>query len=322
MKTQESLELLEPQTLHFIEELNSKGGVPIYKMTPADARKVLEDLQSGKIDKIPCKIEDITIKTGPSGKLVLTIYRPQNVSGKLHPVIYCHGGGWILGSKNTHDRLLRELCTGGNCAAVFVNYTPAPEAKFPTQNEEAFAAAKYIYEHGKELNLDTSKFVVAGDSVGGNMTIALTLMAKERGGPKFDCQLCFYPVTDASMNTESYHQYADGPWLTKKAMEWFWNAYAPNASDRKNITASPLQATLDQLKGLPPALIITDENDVLRDEGEAYAHRLMQAGVPVSCIRCVGACHDFMMLNPLAKTPPCRTAIATACALLRKVFSS
>jgi acetyl esterase len=171
------------------------------------------------------------------------------------------------------------------------------------------------------MDLDASHLVVAGDSVGGNMATAVALLAKERKGPKIAFQALFYPVTDASMNTPSYKEFANGPWLTKAAMEWFWNAYAPNAADRKKPTVSPLQASLDQLRDLPPALIITDENDVLRDEGEANAKKLQQAGVEVTHQRFAGTCHDFLLLNPLANTPATRSAISLINTTLHKVLA-
>jgi acetyl esterase len=217
-----------------------------------------------------------------------------------------------LGSKNTHDRLVREIANGVNSAVVFVDYTRSPEAKYPVAIEEAYAATKYIAENGAKMNLDSSRLAVAGDSVGGNMTAALTILAKQRMGPKIVFQALFYPVTDASFDTASYHRFADGPWLTTKAMEWFWNAYAPDVETRKEITACPLRATIEELSGLPPALVIVDENDVLRDEGEAYARKLMQAGVKVTVTRYLGTMHDFMMLNPIASTPAVRAAIAQA----------
>ena len=223
--------------------------------------------------------------------------------------MYCHGGGWILGSKNTHDRLLRDLVNATNAAFIFVNYTPSPEAQFPVPIEQAYAATKYVAEHGKELNIDSSRLAIAGDSVGGNMTAAVTLLAKERKGPAIAFQVMMYPVTDASMTQESYKTFADGPWLTTKAMQWFWDAYAPNKNDRTKITASPLNATPEQLQGLPPALIIVDENDVLRDEGEQYARRLIEAGVDVTPFRVLATHHDYALLNPLANTPATRATI-------------
>jgi acetyl esterase len=171
------------------------------------------------------------------------------------------------------------------------------------------------------MNLDSSRLAVVGDSVGGNMTAAVTLLAKERGGPKISYQVLFYPVTDANFDTPSYREFANGPWLTKPAMEWFWNAYEPDAAARKKPTVSPLQASIDQLKGLPPALVITDENDVLRDEGEAYAHKLSQAGVSVTAVRYLGTIHDFVMLDALRDTPAARSAIALANASLIQAFA-
>ncbi|CCB87145.1 MULTISPECIES: alpha/beta hydrolase [Parachlamydia] len=320
MKTAEAL-VLEQETQKFIDELNSKNAPPIYTLPVQEARKILENLQAGKVEKLPVDIEDLTIPVGPEGEVSIRIIRPKNNKQKLPVIMYHHGGGWILGSKDTHDRLVRELANGAQAAVVFINFTPSPEAKFPKPVEEAYAALQYISENGSKYNLNPNHLVVAGDSVGGNMAIAMTLLAKERGGPKIDAQVLFYPVTDAGMDTQSYHKYAEGPWLTKAAMEWFWNAYEPNVSNRKKITVSPLQASIDQLKGLPEALIMTDENDVLRDEGEAYAHKLMQAGVDVTSIRFLGTCHDFALLNPLANTPATRGAIEAAIQYLRKVFA-
>jgi acetyl esterase/lipase len=315
------LQNLEKKTAHFIQELTSKGSPPIYKLPVAEARKVLDSLQAQPVEKLPIETQDLLLPTGPDGEVSVRILRPTNTPGHLPVVMYFHGGGWILGNKNTHDRLAREIACGANAAVVFVNYSPSPEAKYPIPLEEAYAATKYIWEHGKELQLDSSRLAVVGDSVGGNMAIATCLLAKERKGPKIDYQVLFYPVTDAHFNTASYKEFAEGPWLTKAAMEWFWNAYEPNVAARKKSTVSPLQATLDELKHLPPALIITDENDVLRDEGEAFAHKLMQAGVDVTSIRYLGTMHDFVMLNPLSHTPAAKNAIALANAHLQKAFS-
>lgn len=315
------LKNLERNTAQFIKELSAQGGPPLYKLSVSDARKVLDTLQEKPIEKLPVKIQDLMIPTGPDGKVSIRIVRPSNSNENLPVVMYFHGGGWILGNKNTHDRLIREIAHGANAAVVFVNYTPSPEAKYPKSIEEAYAATKYIAEHGKEMHLDIDRFAVVGDSVGGNMTIAVTLLAKERRGPKIDYQVLFYPVTDANFNTASYKEFADGPWLTKPAMEWFWNAYAPDMASRKKSTACPLQASLEELKNLPPALIIVDENDVLRDEVEAYGHKLMQAGVTVTAVRYLGTIHDFVMLNPLSQTPAVRSAIAMANEHLQKVFS-
>jgi acetyl esterase len=304
--------LLEPTTQAFIDALQAQGGKPINQLSYSDARKVLEDAQASPVRKLPADTEERTLPVGPSGEVSVRIYRPRGLRGALPVVMYFHGGGWVLGSKNTHDRLLRDLVNGTNAAFVFVNYTPSPEAQFPVPIEQAYAATKYVAEHGKELDLDGTRLAVAGDSVGGNMTAAVTLLAKERKGPQIRYQVMLYPVTDASLSTESYRNFADGPWLTKAAMEWFWDAYAPNQTDRKKITASPLQASIEQLRGLPPTLVVVDENDVLRDEGEAYAQKLIQAGVEVTALRVLATIHDFALLNALANTPATRTTVALA----------
>ncbi|WP_292388575.1 alpha/beta hydrolase, partial [Methanosarcina sp. UBA5] len=260
------IDLLEPATRAFLEKVNKQGGTPIYQLSPKDARKVLSDLQAAQVAKLPADIEDLDIPVGPEGRVSIRIIRPKGNKEILPVVMYFHGGGWVLGDKDTHDRLVREIANGANAAVVFVNFTPSPEAKYPTPIEEAYAATKYVSENGKKLNLDSSRLAVAGDSVGGNMAAAVLLLAKERGGPKIDYQVLFYPVTDANFDTQSYQQYATGIWLTREAMKWFWDNYLPDEEARKQPTASPLQAPLDQLKGQPPALVITDENDVLRDE--------------------------------------------------------
>ena len=247
--------------------------------------------------------------------------RPKGVDELLPVVMYFHGGGWVLGDKNTHDRLIREIANGSNAAVVFVNYTPSPEAKYPVPIEEAYAATKYIAENGNKLNLNSSKIVAAGDSVGGNMATVVAMMAKERGGPDIIFQLLFYPVTDANFDTGSYKEFANDHWLSLDAMKWYWDNYLPDLEKRKEPTASPLQASIDQLKDLPPAMVINGEFDVLRDEGEAYAHKLNEAGVRVTAVRYLGTIHDFVMLNPITETPATRAAIKQANEMLRNVFN-
>lgn len=317
----QAIDLLEPETRSFLEKVNKQGGTPIYQLSPKDARKVLSDLQAAQVAKLPADINDLDIPVGPEGRVSVRIIRPKGNKEILPVVMYFHGGGWVLGGKDTHDRLVREIANGANAAVVFVNFTPSPEAKYPTPVEEAYAATKYVSENGEKLNLDSSRLAVAGDSVGGNMAAAVLLLAKERGGPKIDYQVLFYPVTDANFDTQSYQQYSTSIWLTREAMKWFWENYLPDEEARKQPTASPLQASLDQLRGQPPALIITDENDVLRDEGEAYAHKLIQAGVNVTAVRYLGTIHDFVMLNPLAGTPATCSAIGLANESLRAAFA-
>jgi acetyl esterase len=315
--TQASAGQLEPSTQAFVDALAAKGGQPIYKLPVPQARQVLEDAQSGQVAKLPVGKQEIAFDDAKAGRVSLTVIRPRGVTGTLPAVLYIHGAGWVLGSENTHDRLVRQLAHGARAAVVFVNYSRAPEAKFPVQDEQAYAAARWVVQHGKEHGIDGSRMAIAGDSVGGNMTAAVTLMAKERGGPSFAYQVLFYPVTDADFDNGSYRQFADGPWLTRPAMKWFWDAYVPNEADRKNPLVTPLNASLDQLRGLPPALVITDENDVLRDEGEAYAHKLMDAGVDVTATRYLGTIHDFVMLNALGDTPAAKAAVEQASGKLR-----
>jgi acetyl esterase len=312
--------VLEPKTQSFIDSLTAAGGPPLYTMTPADARAVLADAQAQPVDKPSAEIEDTKFPVGPTGSVNIRIVRPPGVKEPLPVLFHIHGGGWILGDKNTHDRLTRELAVGSRAAVVFVDYDRSPEARYPIAIEQAYASILYVVEHAKELNVDARRLAIFGDSVGGDMSAALMLLVKERKGPHFSLQVLFYPVTDANFETDSYNKFADGPWLTKRAMQWFWDAYLPDASARKQPTATPLNATVEQLRGLPEALIVVDENDVLRDEGEAYARKLSQAGVRVTSERYNGTIHDFVLLNAISDTPAVRSAIAQATAALQKAL--
>lgn len=314
--------IVEPITNAFLEALAAQGGPPIYTLPVKDSRNVLVSAQSGPIEKLPADIEDIEIPMDLNGNLSVRIVRPQGSTTALPVVIYCHGGGWVLGDATTHDRLIREIAVGAEAAVVFVNYTPAPEAQYPIQIEQAFAATHWIAENAASLKLDASRMAVMGDSAGGCLIAALTLMLKEKGGPKIASQILFYPVTDSNFDTESYQRMAEGPWLTRAAMKWFWDNYAPDESVREQPLASPLRASLNQLSGLPPTLVITDEFDVLRDEGEAYALKLAQAGVTVTAVRYLGTIHDFAMLNAISDTPAARAAIAQAIDTLKSAFTA
>lgn len=300
----------------FIDDLGKKGGKPLYELTPKQARQVLQDVQKFPVETPPADVEELKVPF-QSGYIAVKVYRPKGFKEKLPVVFYIHGGGWILGNDQTHDRLVRELAAGIPAAIVFPIYTPSPEAVYPQPTTELFDVLEYIVKNADKLHLDASRLAVAGDSVGGNMAIAMALKAKEKRNPKIIFQLLIYPVTDASMRSESYQIFAEGPWLTKEAMIWFWKSYAPNESDRKDILLSPINAMPEQLKGLPPALIITGENDVLRDEAELFARKLNNAGVDVTAVRFNGTIHDFMMLNPIADTMPTRTAVLLAIAQLR-----
>lgn len=311
---------IEPTTRAFLESLDAQKGPAIYEIPVEQGRKLFTQLQDVAVTKLPADIEDRSIPGGPTGEVPIRIFRPKGSSGVLPAIIYTHGAGWVFGDRDIFDRLMRDLVNGSGAAVVFVDYTRSPEAKFPVAIEQIYAALKYVSEHGTELKLDTSKLAVAGDSVGGNMTTVLTMLAKERGGPKIGYQVLFYPVTDANFETPSYREFPKDHFLTLEAMKWFWNQYLPDVAARKDPHAAPLQATVEQLKGLPPALVINGEFDVLRDEGEAYAHKLIEAGVPVTAVRFHGTIHDFVLLNVITQTPAARGAIAMACDHLRRFF--
>ncbi|MBT2408985.1 alpha/beta hydrolase [Streptomyces sp. ISL-12] len=293
----------------------------LYELGVEGARKLLDDVQSGPVDKPDVDEKWITV-AAPVGDVRVRIVKPVGSTGVLPVVLYVHGGGWILGNAGTHDRLVRELAVGAEAAVVFVEYDRSPEAKYPVAVEQAYATAQWVTAKGAEEGLDGSRMVVAGDSVGGNMTAALTHLAKRRGDVTFRHQSLYYPVTDAGQDTESYRLFADGPHLTAKAMEWFWNAYTADPAERDQATVSPLRATLEELRGLPPAFVVIDENDVLRDEGEAYARKLIQAGVPTTSVRYNATLHDFMMLDPVRGTQASTAAIEQAVHVLRQALGT
>ena len=303
---------VEHNTQAFLEALAAGGGKPLESLSPQDARNVLVGAQaSAKVDLSGVSVEDKTIQA--DGKpLKLTIVRPEGSKGELPVFMFFHGGGWVLGDYPTHARLIRDLVVNSGAVAVYVDYTPSPEAKYPTAINQAYAATKWVGEHGKEINVDSSRMAVAGNSVGGNMAAVIALKSKEAGAPKLRFQLLLWPVTDANLETSSYNTFAQGHFLTKPLMKWFWDSYTTDPKQRAEIYASPLQATSEQLKGLPPALIQTAEFDVLRDEGEAYARKLDAAGVTVTAVRYNGMIHDYGLLNPLAHVPAVHTAMRQA----------
>lgn len=236
------------------------------------------------------------------GTVRTRIIRPKGVTGPLPVLFYIHGAGWVFGDDKTHDRLFRELTVGAGAAGVFPVYDRAPEAKYPTQVEQNYAVGRWVLEHGAEHDLDTSSIAVTGESVGGCMSAVFALMNKDRGGIDLKAQCLLYPVTDADFDTPSYNQFAEGYYLTRDAMKWFWDAYTSEPSERNEVYAAPLQASLSELEGLPPTLVITDEADVLRDEGEKYANKLREAGIDVTSVRVAGMVHDFLLLDSLRDT--------------------
>ncbi|MBW5414002.1 alpha/beta hydrolase [Pseudomonas sp. MAG002Y] len=309
---------LERTTQGFLNTLNQSGGKPLEQLSPKDARAVLTGAQSGvKVDLSNVEVSEKTI-TADGQRISLTIVRPAGVTKALPAFMFFHGGGWVLGDFPTHQRLVRDLVVDSGAVAVFVNYTPSPEAHYPVAINQAYAATRWVAEHGKEINVDGSRLAVAGNSVGGNMAAVVSLMAKEQGTPKLRYQVLLWPVTDANFDTGSYDTYAEGHFLTRNMMKWFWDNYTTDPKQRQEIHASPLQATTEQLKGLPPALVQTAEYDVLRDEGEAYARKLNAAGVDVVQVRYNGLIHDYGLLNVFHDVPAVQSAISQAGDELRK----
>ncbi|GHH52667.1 alpha/beta hydrolase [Streptomyces candidus] len=312
--------ILEPAAQAFADATSQPPY--LYQIPVAEGRKAVDGVQSGPGVPLPEVDEEwITVHGGPTGDVRARVVRPRGVTGPLPVVLYLHGAGWVFGNAHTHDRLVRELTVATRAAVVFPEYDLSPEARYPVAIEQNYSVAQWIAREGHHKDLDGTRIAVAGDSVGGNMSAALTLMAKQRGDVVFVQQVLFYPVTDASCDTDSYHLFGEGYFLRRDAMQWFWDQYTTAEAERAQITASPLRASTEQLGGLPPALVITAEADVLRDEGEAYAAKLRAAGVPVTALRVQGVIHDFVMLNALRETQGASLAIGLAADTLRKALA-
>ncbi len=295
---------------------------PLTELPLEVARKAVEAAQSAPIP-MPDVDESWVTLWSPAGEFKVRVVRPKGSEGPLPVVVYLHGGGWIIGSWITHDLLTRRLAVGANAVVAFVEYSLAPEAKYPVQLEQCYAAAQWIKEQGARDGFDADRIAVAGDSAGGNMATVLALMAKQRGDVQFVHQSLYYPMTDANAeDTDSMRTYKDGPYGSAAGAAWFWNSYLADGASRSDLLVSPLQATLDDLEGLPPALVIVDENDVLRDQGEAYADKLREAGVPTTSVRFNGTIHDFMRLNALRDSESTLAAITLAVAALRRAFGT
>jgi acetyl esterase/lipase len=306
----------------FLKALNSGNGKPMEQLSPADARKVLVDAQnSTKVDYSGIEETERTI-TQDDQEVTIHITKPAGASANAPVFIFVHGGGWVLGDYPTHRRLVRDLVVASGAVAVFPDYTPSPEAYYPVAINQIYAALKWVSENGSEIGVDGKNLAVVGNSVGGNMTAAVVLMAKDKGGPVIKYQILLWPVTDANFDTDSYKELGEERFLTRNMMIWFWDNYLPDKDARKEIFASPLQASVEQLKGLPPALVQTAENDVLRDEGEAYARKLDEAGVPVTVTRYDGLIHDYGLLNPLAEIPAVKTALLQAASVLKQALKN
>ena len=305
----------------FLKALNSGTGKPIEQLSPEEARKVLTDAQNSVTVDYSGIEESERIIVQDAETVNIHIVKPIGAMPNSPVFVFIHGGGWVLGDYPTHRRLVRDLVVESGAVAVFPDYTPSPEARYPTAINQIYAATKWVSEHGDDIGVNGKNLAVVGNSVGGNMTASVVLMAKEKKSPAIKLQVLMWPVTDANFETGTYKELGEGRFLTKNMMIWFWDNYLPDKNARKEIHASPLQASLEQLKGLPPALIQTAENDVLRDEGEAYARKLDEAGVPVTFTRQGGLIHDYGLLNPIAGVPAVKTALLQAAASIRKSLS-
>ncbi|MDH1262735.1 alpha/beta hydrolase [Pseudomonas sp. GD03944] len=308
---------VERNTQGFLEALAAGGGKPLEQMSPKDARAVLVGAQAGvKVDLSGIQVSDKTI-TVDGKSIALKVVRPADAKGTLPVFMFFHGGGWVLGDYPTHERLIRDLVVGSGAAAVYVDYTPSPEAKYPTAINQAYAATKWVAENGAQIGVDGKRLAVAGNSVGGNMAAVVALMAKDKGTPAIKFQVLMWPVTDSNFNNASYNQFAEGHFLSKNLMQWFWDNYTTDPKQRAEVYASPLQAPVERLKGLPSALVQTAEFDVLRDEGESYARKLDAAGVNVTSVRYNGMIHDFGLLNVISQIPGTRSAMQQAAEALK-----
>ncbi len=317
--------VLDDRTQWFLQFLRDLKRPQVFEVSLEEARAMyIRGQQLFTLPKAPVTLVDRAIPVGPNGSVKVRVFFPEGsrpeAGDELPVVMMLHGGGWVLGDAETYDDFARTVANGALAAVVFVEYTRSPEARYPVALEECFAVTKWIAEHGRELGVDSSRLAVAGDSAGGNLSAALCLLAKQRGGPRIAAQVLLYPATGSNFDTPSFQQFATGHFLTAEAGRWFWHQYAPDRAADQEPTACPLVASLDQLKDLPPALIITAECDVLRDEGEAYARRLTQAGVAVTCTRFLGTIHGFMSINALAETAAAKAAVAQMNGTLREAL--
>jgi acetyl esterase len=310
---------IDPQIRVFLKGLNDagRGKTPLYLLPGKGPGNALTGLQNQtQVDMSGVEITDKTI-TMDGLSVPVHIIRPDGKSGKLPVLLFIHGGVWIAGNWDNHKRLARDLAVGSGAIVVFPDYTLIREAKFPTQLNQCYATLKWIAAHGDEINADGSRIAIAGNSVGGNMTAATCLMDKDKNGPPIRFQLLLYPSVDANFQTGSYTQFANDRFLSRAFMQYGFSFYEPNLKARNNRYVAPLKATVAQLKGLPPTLIITSENDPLRDEGEAYGHKLREAGVDCTTVRYIGMIHDFQLLNAINKVPAVQASLRQAYLELR-----
>jgi len=303
------------------EAVCDQSSIPplIFQLPPEQGRKVLENAQDTPVYLYPADISFSEVDTGRWGTVPVYFVMPENAAPS-HVIFYIHGAGWVFGSFHTHEKLVRELAARTNSLVIFPEYSRAPEAKYPTAIEQCYYLLSHLWEivGNRCSNLDHDDLMVAGDSVGGNMAVAMALMAKERNGPKIQKQLLYYPVTNACFDTPSYRQFAVNYYLYRAGMQWFWDQYTACEADRAQVTASPLRASIDCLRGLPETMIINGQADVLRSEGEAFGEKLRCAGVEVTALCIKGIIHDFVMLNALDQTNACRIAMDASTAWLNR----
>ena len=305
---------LDPQVKQVMESVAALGLPAAHTVSPAEARANAKVRPRAPGPEV-AKVEDRTIP-GPDGGLPVRIYTPEG-AGPFPILAWYHGGGWVVGDLESADASARNLCVGGECVVVSVDYRLAPETKFPGPAEDCWAATTWAVKNAASINGDASRLAVGGDSAGGNLAAAISLMAADRGGLEIALQLLVYPVTDVDFNTVSYGENGDGYSLTKATMQWYWDHYLSSSEDASNPYAAPLRAK--SLAGQPPALVITAEYDPLRDEGEAYAKRLREAGVAATATRYDGMIHGFFNMGAVVDKG--RQAVEEASAALRNAFA-
>lgn len=300
----------------FIDDLDIEK--PIYEMEADDARRFLEEVQEDGYKDLEASVEDISIFNTLVGDISVRLVKPESCKNEVLPlVVYCHGGGWVMGDADVFDMTVKTIAEHTKAAVAFVNYPRAPEFKYPVALNQVYETVKHFAMNGADYGINSEKIAIAGDSAGGNLAIATAIKLNYEGGAKLCFQALIYPVCDADMNTKSYSEFKDGPWLSKKAMEYFFDAYLENKEQKKEISVSPLRAEIDDLAGLPPTLIITAENDVLRDEGEELARKLIEADVDTACVRINNTIHDFVLLNPLRESRATKAAYKLICKFLK-----
>lgn len=313
---------LHTRVREFLKELNEGGGPPLEALRAEDARIVLERAQSVvKVDLSGIEVTKKMIRSeGENVKLY--IVRPEGRQDKLPVFMFIHGGGWVLGDFPTHQRMVRDLVVFSGAAAVFVEYSRAPEAPYPHALNEIYAATRWVAKHGDEINVDGNNLAIVGNSAGGNMATVTALKAKLNGGPAIRLEILMWPTVDTNFDNNSYRLFGKDRFLTAPLIRWMYKMYLPDNTSRKDIFVSPLLADTEQLKGMPPTLIQTAENDVLRDEGELYGRKLDKAGVPVTVVRYNGMIHDFGLLNGLSELPTVKSLFIQAAAELKKYLHS